>query len=256
MNQDYLNNPMDPDSNDAEQEPTSMSLLGGIAGDDSGSGAEADEFVIGSSKPASKLLSQGTLLIVAVAAIAGGTLYAMRVTSGDISADTVDAVVEARIEQALTKLSKPEAMADDDPLREQNIQTLFQDTETIVDMFATDPTNRQVPLEQVKKDPFEIAIRKPSPEVDNSANDRIAARKAAEERELLVRKIKREADELELQTIMRSRVPVAVISGEVVRAGQSVNGFTVKSIDELSVNLESQGLRFKLTLEGIELIED
>lgn len=251
MNNDYLNEPIDSDAPEQDQEPTSMSLMGGIASEDNA--AAADEFVIGSERPASKLLSQGTLLVVAVAVVAAGTLYAMRVSQGDIGGETVAADVEARIEQALTKLARPDAMAHDDPLREQNMQTLFQDTQTIVDMFATDPTSEQVPLEYIKKDPFDFTIRKPDPEVDHSANDRLAARRAAEAREQALRKITREAEQLNLQTVMKGRVPVAIIDGEVLRVGQTIGSFTVTKIEGLSVTLQADTNEFILTLGGVEI---
>jgi len=119
-------------------------------------------------------------------------------------------------------------------------------------MFATDPTNQQVPLEYVKKDPFEVAIRRPTPEVDHGANDRLAARRAAEAKERQRKKITEQAERLELQTIMKGRVPVAIIDGEVLRVGQNIGDFTVTQIKDLNVTLEAEGYEFILSIGGVE----
>jgi len=67
----------------------------------------------GSSSALSKL-PQSTLLILAIALIAGGALYFMRVSQGDLQRETLAADVRAKVDQAVAKFSNQGAMAESD----------------------------------------------------------------------------------------------------------------------------------------------
>lgn len=112
----------------------------------------------------------------------------------------------------------------------------------------------QVPTEQITKNPFKLAA-KPNdviePAADNSEEllrkqlDATAKRKAEREKKLVDT-----LASLALQGVLGGTVPVARVSGETVRVGDSVGEFfTVKSITGRTVTLEADGKEFQLSME-------
>lgn len=192
----------------------------------------------------SKSVSTSTLVVLLVASIAAGTLYLMRKSGTDTS--TIGGKeIEAKIEMALAKLSQPGAMASQDPLQKGNLDKLFSDTDSIVHMFASDSTTRQVPIEFVKKNPFAMPMER-TVVVPTATGEKVVVQRQDDFRE---RKLREELKDLKLQTVMRGRVPVAIINGNFVQVDQKVGSFTLKSIDDLGVKLEADGLSFSLTME-------
>lgn len=222
-----------------EDEAQSMSLLGGVAaGEDPSHVDDFDEPGV-----AGRGISRGTLLVILVGVLAFGAIYAMRVMQGDMEADG-DAQIEARMEQILAKLSNPDALDENDPLRPQNMEGLFQDTDAIVASLATDLSGRQVPAEFVKKNPFALPLAEQS-EQEEEVDD-AAERRAAQRREL-----ESEVQHLNLQSLMgRGANTMAVIDGEIYSQGDTVGSFRVESVDASSqtVTLEADDHRFDLTM--------
>ncbi len=215
---------------EAGREPESMSLLGGIAGDnESGVDAQLDTFGVEPEHTGGKLLNHGVLLIVAVALVAAGALYLMRLSQGELTSDEATAQTEAKIEQWLGKLTVPGAMSKDDPMHQQQITALFQDTGEIIQIFNTDLTGHQVPVEYVKQNPFELRLAKQ--EVVLPDGSAAAAAAAAREREARLSKLQREVDGLTLQSVVNMRSnPVAAINGDFYRRGDTIGSFTVAAV--------------------------
>jgi hypothetical protein len=208
---------------DAESPPESMSLMGGIAGKDE----DAEFAAIDQMSPpsgASKLWSSGVLLIVLVAVVAAGALYAMRLTQDDLSGGTSTAQVETKIEMYLAKLSNPGAMAPDDPLQRDQIEALFKDTDEAIRVLASDPAKKQVPVEYVQKNPFALRIVRQT--TDGPVDDSKAAMEAQARRRALDQEFKR----LNLQSVSDMRVPVATINGEFYRKGDTLGSFKIDAI--------------------------
>lgn len=228
----------------ADSEPQSLSLLGGVAKMDELTEAERLEMEGGSG--GSNPFGQGALIIALVVLVAGGVLYGMRLAQGELSADG-DQQVEARVEAALARLTQPQTMRADDPLAQQNLRALFDDTDTIVAMFATDRTANQVPVDYVQKNPFRMhvdeqqVIEKPK-DTGPSEAERKARRRAQLEREI---------QDLRLQSVMRGRTPIAIINNEFLREGQTIGSFKVTSIsaEKLTVVLENEDDRFTLSMQ-------
>ncbi|MCC7408218.1 MAG: hypothetical protein IT442_09110 [Phycisphaeraceae bacterium] len=218
----------------------STSTLGGEGTDalDADTGFEA--------KPPGRFMNQGTLLIFMAILVAGGSLYAMRLSRGDLTKST-NTSVEAKIEQALAKLTRPEALRDKDPLRPDNLKSVFQDTEAVVNMFSSDPAERQVPAHLLKKNPFRLYNPQPT-DVDDGSDGRRAEQELARLRDKLARDYKK----LTLNGINAGRIPIAVINGEMYRQGDKVGPFVIQSIrtEDFAVTLESSGLIFTLRMEA------
>lgn len=230
---------------DFEQEPQdesekSLSLMGGVVGPEGL--PEASDF---NAPPEGKRgISHGTLLILAVMIVAACTLYVMRHGQVDMTTSPGAREVEAKIEQALAKLSKPDALSPDDPLVQSNLKTLFRDTNAIVAMFSRDVSQRQVPIDYIKKNPFVMPSYRVAAPSATGSPDRGERNETAQHRKMLA-----EFKELKLQTIMKGRVPIAVINGQFLQIGQSMGVFKVKSINGLTVQLEAGGETFTLTME-------
>lgn len=229
-------------------EPQSIPLMGGVARPEGI--PEATDLDLDSGASPSRSVSAGTLIILGVLVVAAGSLYAMRLSQQDLAAGTAAAKdVEAKVEQALAKLTQPQAMAPDDPLAKRNLDALFRDTDSIISMFASDMTKRQVPIDYVQKNPFVMPLtREPEPVVAPNGMPAPVVERRDDGR---LKKIQAEVKELKLQTVMEGRVPVAIINGGFVQVGQKVGSLVLKSLDSKtrSVELEWENQTFKLTME-------
>jgi len=235
-----------PLSTDAP-EPTGLVMpLADIARPEGLPDADLDSF--GPPKSLGARINQGTLMMIVLLLVAGGGIYAMRVTRSDVSKNDASAAIEAKIEQALAKLTKPEALRDDDPLLRRNIRQLFQDTDAVVSMFSVDNIEQQVPIEFVKKNPFKLHTQAKATTALAGDSDSLQAQR---EREKLVRNLKREFSTLTIQSIMIGRVPLAMINNEICRVGDTVGSFKVVAIrtEGLAVDLSAYGMAFQLKLE-------
>lgn len=238
---DQLPNPQTLDESDRQ-----LSLMGGIVRPEGLPEAGDGEFR--SLKQSGGLLSHGTMIMLLIVAVGAGGLYAMRATQGDLT-DAADAGVEARIEQALAKLIRPDAMATDDPLRPDNLSALFRDTDSIVAMFSADPARHQVPIDRLQKDPFELRVEAPRVEAVHVGTPVPATDRG---HDALLRKLQLELADLQLQSIMQGARPIAVINGELLQPGQSIGSFTIKQITGSGVLLEAGGRSFTLAMQSPE----
>lgn len=236
------NPPAAPAANEIDESEKTLTLMGGVAkAENLGDGTVLD-IDPGAGSAGNSVISQGTLLIIVAFVVAAGSLLIMRQQRADPES-TAGKEVEAKIEEALAKLSKPGAMAENDMLRKENINTLFRDTNAVVAMFTSDVTQQQVPVEFLKKNPFQIAITRP---VEMAANP-VANNEAQRQKKLEALRL--ELKDLELQSIMQGRVPVAVINGQLMQSGQKLGNFVIKEINGLNVVLEGDGERFTLTMQ-------
>ena len=195
------------------------------------------------STTSSGLLSHSAVLIAAVAVIAAGTLYMMRTTQGDLSSSNEVQEIEAKITNTLDRLNKPSLLQDDDPLRAANLNDLLTSTDDVTAIFGHDVREQQVPIEEVKKDPFSLAIQDAgSQNVNTNNGNQNSDRQAA--------KLRTELKSFDLQSIMMGARNIAVINGEFYKRGDRLGSFTVTEIQKLSVYLQASGVSFELGLES------
>lgn len=234
-----------PDSSSQEDESgKSMSLMAGVARPEGMS--DPDEFgadALGSKRPK---LSQGTMLILVVCVIAAGTLYGMRLSQRKAGPDVKAQQVEAKIDEALAKIGAPDGLDKSNPLNPEHLNDLFKDTDDIVSMFSADLTQRQVPIQFIKKNPFVLPTYQ-SVEVGSSVD--LAAEMNKTQRKLL-EGLQKELKSLKLQSVMGGARPVAIISGDLFQPGQNIGSFTITAIEGLTVKLESSGQLFELKMEN------
>jgi hypothetical protein len=221
-----------------EQEPLSMTLSGIGRG-----GAGPGEAGYESSAPESGggLLSHTTLLVAVVAIVAAGSLYLMRASQGSLASSKDVQDIEAKIATTLNRLNKPALLPDGDPLQAANLAALLAPTEDVTAIFEHDVREQQVPIEQVKKDPFSLAF------ADDAQNT--SAQDTAKDNDRRFAKFNEELRKLDLQSIMAGSRNIAVIGGEFYKKGDKVGSFTVTNIDKFTVYLQAGGVPFELTLQ-------
>lgn len=224
-----------------DEEPAQMTLGGmGLGVDDQVEQPYDDQ----SAGSGGGLLTNTTLILIAVVLVAGGSLYAMRAMKGNLSSSDGDLKdIEAKIESTLSRLNSPDLLPDNDPLNESNLSALLTPTEDMTAIFEHDVRDQQVPIEDVKKDPFSLAI------LDGSKNA-VQDTNRVTDRQKLEEKLSKEAATLDLQSIMLGKRHIAVIGGEFYKQGDRLGSFTVTGIDKFTVYLEAQGMPFKLSLES------
>ena len=229
---------------------THLSLMGGVS---SGGFSQAADPVVAEAEGGtwSDKLSHSGVVMGAIALVAVGSLFAMRWTQGDLSTSTVSRSVDAKIEDLLIKVNSAHLPADS-PLRAENMEALFQDTDEIVAEFGRDHTERQVPIDYVKKDPFllweppVVATVEEAPVVEEKKVDPEALRLAR------LKELRGELKQLELQSVMDGRRPIAVIGGEFRRLDDQIGSFVLERIEPLRVHLRAEGELFQLDLDRPE----
>jgi hypothetical protein len=235
-----------PDSN--QNQSDTFALLNGAGESDGGDG---DHGSLGYQDPLEgaeaigkkSRVNEGVVLLVVVLAIASGVLLIMRQT-GKASLTGGLSSVELQIEKALTQMSGINAGQANQPG-----DTPLPTTEQVVAMFSTDPAAKQVKLAELKFNPFALRVTTRLTEVavdpvsnpGPSVEDRRAKLRAQELRD--------ELGKLELQTVMKGRVPMALVSGEVVRERAKLGSFTVVAIEPMAVILAADGNTYRLTME-------
>ena len=186
----------------------------------------------------------GMMLIIMVLLIAAGVLGVMRMTGGVAGADKSLAEAEKKIDQALKKLagtSEPGAAP------AAGIEAIFKDADSVVTMFASDPSQKQVAPEQLQKNPFELFVAaKPAGGTSDSA---AAIDKMKAER---LKQIHKELEDLKLQSLLSGRKSLAVINGKVYNEGDMVGSFTIVSISPSGVRLTADGNTYTLQMEKPE----
>ncbi|MCX5659850.1 MAG: hypothetical protein NTW19_09030, partial [Planctomycetota bacterium] len=184
-----------------------------------------------------------TVLLLAVLAVAAGSIYLMRLSQTEASTNGASKEVEARIEQAIAKLMNKDAMSESDPLARKNLDALLEKPEQVMSVLNADPSRKQVPLEFVQKNPFMLPTSKVvAAEVDSPATPTRSNE--------VSRKLIAELKDLKLQSVMNGgRTPVALINNQLVQPGQTLGSFTVKAITGMTVELAADDHTFKLNME-------
>ncbi len=223
---------------EADDEPMSMTLHGIGQGD--GEGGEEGLYPGATDSGGGGLLTNTTLILVAVVLIAGGSLYAMRAMRGSLASNGELKAIEAKIESTLTRLNSPGLLQEGDPLLASNLNALLTPTEDMTAIFEHDVREQQVPIEEVKKDPFSLAINESTLETTSQGN----TSSQGNQRE----KYLTELNQLDLQSIMLGSRNIAVIGGEFYKQGDRLGSFRVTAIDKFTVYLEAGGAPFELSL--------
>jgi hypothetical protein len=122
----------------------------------------------------------------------------------------------------------------------QAARDLMRHTEQVVQTFKTYPSVNQVPLDNLKVNPFQEHAGVKGAESDEEAK----ARKAQERAEAMAA-----AQQLQLQSVLHSKVaPACLMNNTLLRERQAVNGFVVERINPKSVIVHRGIYRFEVRL--------
>jgi hypothetical protein len=184
-----------------------------------------------------KPLNRSTIVTFVVLVIGvGGVWYMYQRTGGPKSAG------------AKTKESVEAKKTIDNFLNggEQNIkvmETMLRNTQKVVDQFLNYPSMTQIPLSDLKTNPFRVNPQTPG---DGSAGELAEKKRREEERLAALRAV----GNLQLQSIMYGDSRRAcMINGALYTETQVVEEFTVEKINQASVVVKKGSYRFELRLQ-------
>jgi hypothetical protein len=202
------------------------------AGDDLSSalGGGDETFVLPEKKP----VNRSSFVFFAIAMVAVGGYYLMYVRTGPNTAAASAEAVAA--DKTITTFLK----GGDQNIRE--MQNMLRNTEKEVERFQAYPSVQQVPISELKTNPFiyTSATAKPG---DDSAAD--AKRKAEEKAAIL-----RDAQKLQLQSIFHSdKRRACMLNNSMYVEGQQVGDFTIEKITPAYVVVSNGGHKFELKIE-------
>lgn len=205
-----------------------------------GAGGSLEDFA-----PPKKNGSSGMLVLLLAVVVGGGSLWAMRMAGPGEPVETAGSEAEKKIEAALARLSSDDA---DNPQQATRhaLDVLFRDTDEVIAMFADDPTQNQVALEELQKDPFELMVS--SDDEEDGESDAKPMDDAERERQERLAELENEHGRLTLQSVLTGNPSVAVINDKVVQQGGQVGSFKVISIGRQGVRLSAEGETYTLEL--------
>jgi hypothetical protein len=183
--------------------------------------------------PKKTRVSVQAMTLAALLALGGGLIYAMRLLGiGPMT--------------TLAKTSVPDY--------DLGHASAAADHKKIIEDLKADHAASQVPLEQVQKNPFRMSdlVQAPAPTGPNA--DELATKAGAERARLAAegrrRKVETALAGLKLNGVLGGSKPVARISGEAVRVGDTVADlFTVRAIHGRSVELVCDDQTFTLQMD-------
>lgn len=161
-----------------------------------------------------KKLNTGSLVLVVVVLLAAVGLWSMRAMTkvGAMTGRTSD--VEANIEKFLSSLKTEKAATS-----KGGTSPALAPSDTVLSVLTETYTQRQVPLTDVQRNPFiwpgdgvqaPVAIDDPSKGLAKRQADRKA-------------KIEHASNSLQLKSVIMSKVPIANISGRIVRPNDEIS---------------------------------
>lgn len=201
------------------------------------------DFIIPTAK---KKVSGGLIAFLGIALVAGGGLWWMNQrTGGPNPAEAADPGVSAARESIQQFLAGGTGSV-------AEMKTLLADSRQITDKFETYSENRQVPLEDLKTNPFftetdeEEVVTDDVPAVDLSRQqlEERARRERAEQDRLMLA-----ASKLQVQTIFYGKSPTALVDGKICQVGQQLGEFTVSAIRPDAVEVKSGKYTFEVKLK-------
>jgi hypothetical protein len=218
-----------------DNEPQSLSLMGGIAG-----GSDAGEgFGVPAENEQKKMTAQTSLIVAIICVVAFGALLTMRATLTNPTAAAASADTDAFMETLDVRLANLDNMDKADPLHPDNMNKLFTDSQKLIEVIKADRTLKQVPIDQVAKNPFALpSVEEVLPEVDQAAL-------AEAKRQARLNELRAEVAAIQITSIVGGPRPVAIIGGELYRVGDKLGNFTVLQIDPRGVAFTADGIELR-----------
>jgi hypothetical protein len=202
------------------------------AGDLSEALAGESEFVVPEEKKPS--LNRSTLVLILLVVLGGGGLYFMHLRTGPKAAAAAEA-------QEASKTIATFLSGGDGSIK--LMEKALRDTELVVKRFVEYPSTTQVPLNELRTNPFRKSADEPA---DAPQTDFSAKRKKEEERLAILKAVQG----LQLQSVMSGGSQRAcMINNTLVKEGQTIEGFTLEKINAGAVIVKNGTYRFELRMQ-------
>jgi hypothetical protein len=125
------------------------------------------------------------------------------------------------------------------------MESMLRNTQKVVQQFLNYPSMTQVPLSELRTNPFRVRAEQPAG--DKTALSEAAEKKKREEERLAALKA---VQNLQLQSIMFGDARRAcMVNGAMYTEGQTVDGFAIEKINPASVVVKSGPYRFELRMQ-------
>ena len=197
-------------------------------------GGADSSFVSGETK---KPLSTGTLIMAGFLLACGVGTYVMYTRSAPANTP-----LNAEAAAAQTTITQ---FLSDDKENVSRMKDLLHNTEKAVEQFRASPGKKQVPVEDLKTNPFRVATDEEKGELPST--DEVTARKREEAARAATLKA---AQGLSLQFIMSGgKRKSCMINNAVYHEGQAVGDFTVDTITTSAVVVRKGEARFELRMK-------
>jgi hypothetical protein len=174
--------------------------------------------------------NRGTVVLGALVLAAVGGMYVMHLRSGPASAAAAPA--------AVANAKTIDSFLSDGRENLRAMQTMLKSTQKVVQQFTSYPTMTQIPLADLKTNPFRFAPSKG----DETADQTKAKRE--EQRTLATAAVKK----LQLQSIVAGAQKACLINNAMYCEGQTVDGFYIEKIDGDAVIVRSGIFRFAIRI--------
>ncbi|HEY8666026.1 MAG TPA: hypothetical protein VIL86_05140 [Tepidisphaeraceae bacterium] len=190
------------------------------------------EFIAPEQPPANRSM----MILVGVALIGAAALYFVYGRTGPASASAASvAETEAAHETVDNFLSDGDASI-------RKMQKMLAETEKIVRQFLAYPSVRQIPLSDLRTNPFRHVTLKPAVKDD----DEDVKKKREQERAAIVKAVQ----SLSLQSVVHSGSHKAcMINNALYNEGQQVDQFMIEKINPNSIIVRSGAYRFELKMQ-------
>lgn len=197
-------------------------------------------FVTSEEKPG---VSRGTMVMFVIIVVCAGGLYYMYRKTGPAAASAALSKESVEANKTINSfLSGGDANI-------KSMLSLLKNTEKRVQQFLTYPNTKQIPLSELRTNPFRQFVEPAKVATsDNSvALTEAAERKRREEERAAILKA---VQGLQVQSIMFSPDrSVCMINSNLYREGQSVDNFTVEKISPTSIVVKNGTYRFELRIQ-------
>ena len=180
-----------------------------------------------------KPLSRGTLVIAIILAACAAATYFMYVRNGPSKAGaaTVEAAQADATIQTFLSADNVKAMKE-----------MLRNTHKVVQQFLASPGKTQVPIEELRTNPFRLSSAK----VKATDEDAVSKQRREEERATVLKA----AQALQLQSIIHSGARKAcLINNTMYTEGAKADAFTIETIGPASVIVRSGQYRFELKMQ-------
>ena len=189
-------------------------------------------------------MARANIALALLFASGAAVIYGLSLRKGPAEASAEQQVTEAQVDSAILRLSAAPVDGSAQPAAGRVTRELLKN-------FCAEVRDRQIPANALRKDPFVFVpppSRVPAATAAKAAPAQVAAPTVTPAQTLA--EVKRRLKTLEVQSIMMSPHGggTAIISNNLLTAGQRIEGFTVKSIQAKAVTLTWKDQTFTLEM--------